>query len=248
MKPTIYVYGETIPEAWERSIVQLEHLGALYPGRYYTPAMETGRHATMVMRIERFCAEPRVHKGFTMEPADFLAYRDEIMRGSDRKWDYTYYDRIHNNSQLYYAIACMERKPDTHKAVITLGRPEKDAIYNGEGTHIPCLREIHFELEQDGDAYRLNTYMFWRARDAMHAALANLFGLSFLAESVVAALNMRQHINRQVKCGGCIDTSSDYHVNGKDWNYARTVIGKARQCNINERSWTTKELEDIVYG
>ena len=174
-----------------------------------------------------------------------------MLHGTEREWEYTYHDRIfrygvEDIDQFRYAIRCLQRKPGSHKAVITLADPRLDVYADGAGTHIPCLRNISFELEDIGYAYKLNTYLHWRARDAMHAAFCNLFGFSFLAEK--AARILTQSMEKPVSVGGCVDMSDDYHVNGKDMQFLQRVLEMRGKRTSEDRVWTTRELEEMING
>lgn len=252
MKPCLYVVGNVLPQAWEKSITALRDLGAAYPGRYYAHPMVPGRHAQMTMRIEQFDAEPRIHKGFTLTPDDLFAYVDEVLHGTDRQWDYTYHDRIFRwgfsgvntitVDQMQYVVNCLNRKVTSHKACIVLGHPKHDVgdRCDGDGTHIPCLRHIGYELDQVADGYRLNTYLHWRTRDALHAAFANLFALSHLTAYLAAQLADRMHVD--VAVGGCVDMSDDYHVNGKDWPMTERITSR---CGMGDY-WTVADLRELM--
>ena len=216
MKPSLYAVAMTLPEAWEWSLIKLRDLGAAYPGRYWQPGMPPGRQAQMTIRIERWCEEPRIHRGFPCSLDALFEYRAEILHGSERPWEYTYYDRMRHwgggavhVDQYRYALDCLTRKASSHKACISLAHPGADCVRGGDGTHIPCLRHIGWEISNAGE---LNTYLHWRARDGLNAAFLNLFGLSFLAEQMAADLSSA--MMRPITVGGCIDVSDDYHING----------------------------------
>lgn len=252
MKPCLYAHGSTLPEAWENSIIALRDLGQAYPGRYWREGTPFGRNAQMTIRIERMLAEPMVHRGFTCTPEDLLEYRNEIMFGSQRAWEYTYHERIfewaddtHTVDQFKYALRCLARKRTSHKAIVALANPALDSIGDGDGTHIPCLRHIGFELSGK-DPYELNMYLHWRARDAINAAFNNLFGLAALVEMM--AHDLARKTGDHIAAGGCIDTSDDYHVNGKDWHLAHRVVELAygRGSDMSDRTWTTEQLRNMV--
>jgi thymidylate synthase len=254
LKPTLTIAGENIADAWEKALWMLWCEGKEYPGRHWHEGDPVGRQATMIMRVESMCAEPRVHKGFTCTPKDLWDYRKEILEGSDRAWAYTYHDRVQHYpirsnvagiDQVAYAMKCLARKLDSHKGVVTLGHPPTDSMGDGTDTHIPCLRHISFEAEkrEDNDGYFLNMYTHWRARNALHASFNNMFGLSFLLEQ--ATLDLATQTGLAVVPGGYVDCSDDFHYNGKDFPMVEAFI-KMMARPDSEKFWTVAELVDAA--
>jgi len=232
--------GDNIPQAWEHAIDNLVHYGRPYHGRYWTPDKPVGRTSRMTLIVKRANAEPRVHKGATMDVAAIAAYVEEIMYGTDRAWEYTYYRRMRQYEaeygdtidQLQYVFDCLRRKPSSHKAVITFGKPALDSVNAGEGTHIPCLRELSFQVFDD----TLDMISYWRAHNAMHASLPNMIGLSFLQEYVADELGL--------KTGSYTEFNADYHINGTDMPYAINFLeaNKTRR----DRYWTWPEVLEML--
>jgi thymidylate synthase len=203
----------------------------------------------MTIRIEDWAMEPAVHRGFTCSPADLIEYCDEILNGTERGWEYNYHDRImawgkNNVNQYDYAIHCLARKPTSNKAVISLPEVDTDAVKDGDGTHIPCLRQIKWELRQESEMLRLDTCLHWRARDAINAAPLNLYGLLQLAKR--AAYDIADIIDKDVAVGSCIDVSEHYHVNGAHMELARKVNTLSTRATT-EKTWHSRDLLDM-YG
>jgi thymidylate synthase len=244
----LHAYGDTLPMAWEESIIRLVEYGDRYPGRYWREGLPIGRGAYMIITSKNWGEEPRVHRGFTCTPEDLLAYQAEVCKGTDRKWEYTYHDRIfaygpQRINQFEYAMQCLERKHDSNKAVITLGRPEDDCVRAGAGSHIPCLREIKWRLTSDN---RLDTTLYWRSRDAINAAFNNLFALCKLTEMAAFELSMR--LNRRVDIGQLSDITDCYHINGAHMHLAEKVVDMARARPYADRVWTSQDLRDMAHG
>lgn len=248
MKPLLVVSKPSIAEAWEEAIVQLHRNGSTYPGRYWTENDPVGRHAHMTIQIEDILAEPRIHRGFTCTPEDLWAYAGEITDGTTRSWEYTYHSRMHNwgkygLDQYNYALDCLCRKPSSHKAAICLGDPDEDAKNAGDGTHIPCLRHISFELDKVGNMYKLNTYTHWRARNAIHASFNNIFGLSFFIER--AASDLSERLGTEVFPASYVDVSDDFHYNGKDEPFVNRMVANLDKP-LSERTWTLEEFIGLL--
>ena len=136
------------------------------------------------------------------------------------------------------------RKPDSHKAVLTLGDPRSDSVRGGAGTHIPCLRHVSLELEKNKDnKYVLNMFTHWRARNSVHASFNNMFGLSFLMESIASKLTIQ--MKEEILTGSYIDQSDDFHYNGKDSFFMESFI-KQYSRPAEEKYWTTAQLKDAI--
>ena len=241
------VWQETLPMMWEQSIINLVKYGDEYPGRYWRHGMPIGRVGHMIMVARHWADEPRIHRGFTCTPEDFLSYASEITDGTDRQWEYTYHDRIFaygpkKIDQYEYALQCLTRKPNSNKAVITIGDPNLDCVAGGDGTHIPCLREIKWWV----DGYNtLDTTLYWRSRDAINAALPNIFGLLHLTEKFAGDLEKR--LCRPIRLGRVCDVTACYHVNGAHMHLAQKILDMANRP-YEERTWTTAQMRDVAHG
>jgi thymidylate synthase len=243
----LHIWQKLLPLAWEQSIISLIKYGDEYPGRYWRHGMPVGRAAHMTIVATHWGLEPCVHRGFTCTPEDFLAYATEITDGTERGWDYTYHDRIFKYGaeridQYEYALNCLTRKPESNKAVITLADPIWDSRGSGAGSHIPCLREIKWRI--DGHE-TLDTMLYWRSRDAINAALPNMFGLLQLTERFASDLEKRLY--RPIRIGKLYDVTDCYHINGAHMPLAQKILDMMSRPD-EERTWTTAQLRDVTHG
>jgi len=62
--PSISVYGENLPEAWENAVLATWEFGVHIPTEYDQPEDQESRDATMMITITSPLAEPRIHKYF----------------------------------------------------------------------------------------------------------------------------------------------------------------------------------------
>jgi thymidylate synthase len=251
MRIALESFADTLPMAWEQSIVFLVKYGNAYKGRYWNEGMPEGRSSAMRIVCRHWSDEPIIHRGFTCTPDDLVAYGNELTDGSDRGWEYTYHSRMRSwgtpgkllVDQYDYALHCLTRKQTSNKAVITLGDPAEECIRDGDGTHIPCLRTIKWDIECGNE---LDTYLHWRSRDAINAAYPNLYGMLQLTKQ--AARDLSSITGREIRVGGLIDTSDNYHVNGAHMHLAQKVMDMASKRPAEDRVWTSEQLRDMTHG
>jgi len=102
MIPVLSVTGRTLPEAWERSVVELWEKGARIRTEYDREDEPLSRDCTMVLCIEEPLAEPRLHRALPCRLEDLEKYRQEVVDGvhdhwikpEEGKWTYTYHQRL----------------------------------------------------------------------------------------------------------------------------------------------------------
>lgn len=104
MIPVLTVTGKTLPETWERSVVELWEKGARIRTEYDQADEPLSRDCTMVMCVLEPLSEPRVHRALPGRLEDLEKYRQEVVDGvhdhwikpEEGKWTYTYHQRLFN--------------------------------------------------------------------------------------------------------------------------------------------------------
>jgi len=112
--PVFLVKGKNLPEAWERSVLELYHHGGEAKTEYDKEGDRLSKDSTMTVVVEDPLAEPMIHKAFPGGPEDLEEYRLEVMKGikdhwcraltnpDERalgRWEYTYHERL-----FHYAV------------------------------------------------------------------------------------------------------------------------------------------------
>jgi thymidylate synthase len=100
--PTLFVQGRTLPEAWERAVLECWNRGAAVKTEYDRPGDPPSRDCTMMFLAEDPFAEPRLHRAFPGGLEDLEVYRQEVIEGihdhwiapEEGKWTYTYHKRL----------------------------------------------------------------------------------------------------------------------------------------------------------
>jgi len=107
---TIHVVAETIPEAWEQSVIQTWNFGDSFPTEYDKPNDPNSRDVTAMIHITDPMKEPRIHRAIPMGLNDIEKYRSEVLYGvhdyymddksNPDRWSYTYSSRLFNYDVL----------------------------------------------------------------------------------------------------------------------------------------------------
>lgn len=103
--PSVMVWGESLPEAWENAVLATYEFGAHIPTEYDQSVDPESRDVTMMMTITNPFAEPRIHKSMPCGYADLAVYTAEVVDGvhdlssvnrQGHGWTYSYHDRLFN--------------------------------------------------------------------------------------------------------------------------------------------------------
>jgi thymidylate synthase len=100
--PLLTVRGRTLPEAWERAVVETWHHGAAVHTQYDKPDEPPSRDATVAIEVAEPLGEPRLHRSFPAGLEELEIYVQEVVWGvhdswirpDEGKWSYTYHQRL----------------------------------------------------------------------------------------------------------------------------------------------------------
>lgn len=137
--PVINISGKTLPEVWEKSLLELYDKGMRIPTQYDKKEDPESRDCTAILTIEEPFAEPRIHKSFPAGLEELEMYRQEVVEGvhdywiapTEGKWTYTYHQRLFGYQPAYRA---------EHKAVIPFD-------YVGVKIEYPEMNQIQFIID-----------------------------------------------------------------------------------------------------
>ncbi|MCX6704675.1 MAG: hypothetical protein NTZ07_04525, partial [Candidatus Woesebacteria bacterium] len=108
--PSVAVWGESLPEAWENAVLATYEFGAHIPTEYDQNVDPESRDVTMMMTVAKPFAEPRIHKDLPVSFEDLAIYVAEVVDGvhdyqkvnrHGHGWTYSYHDRLFNWPGLY---------------------------------------------------------------------------------------------------------------------------------------------------
>ena len=242
MLPVIVVEGDTLPEVWERSVVEVWSKGIIVETEYN----ELSKDCVMIMIVRRPLAEPRIHRGGLVigRLKDLEDYVKEVVEGvRDHlvklgKIPYTYHERLFSyevNStvinQIDYIVDKLSRAPFSRRAQAITWKPWIDTTIDDP----PCLQRIHCRVYGS----ELVMQAMWRSRDAFKAAFMNMYALTELQSSIARELSER--LGFEVRVGEYIDISNSYHIYESDWNRVKGFIKSLRERRFEDRVWTTEQ-------
>ncbi|NLU41365.1 MAG: hypothetical protein GXX08_04090, partial [Firmicutes bacterium] len=105
--PVLFVEGEGLAEAWEKSLISLYENGCDIKTEYDKPGDPPSKDSTMTIVVRNPLAEPMIHKDFPGGLEDLQEYVLEVVEGikdhlvragaddsENTKWEYTYHQRL----------------------------------------------------------------------------------------------------------------------------------------------------------
>ncbi len=245
--PVLSAEGKTLPEAWEKSLVQVWEKGVSIKTQYDRPKDPSSRDATMVMTVAQPLAEPRIHRALPTGLDELEVYRQEVVLGihdswiGKHGWSYSYHDRLYNyrtsGGYLNQVSAAIDSLVDcyyTRRAQAITWVPELDSGHHEP----PCLQRIWLRILEDpqkGLLLNMNTH--WRSRDAYKAAFMNIFALTDLQR--VIAQQVSQRIGSEVNVGRYVDITDSYHIYGSYFEQFKGFIKTLEKKSFEQRTFTS---------
>jgi len=254
--PVLNVRGESIPEAWENSILKLGKEGQWYK-RDDPEDNGIQVDASMLITIENPDSDLFMHKLMTCGIEDLLDYEMEIhgakdswiknlVDKEDHKWDYLYHERLANYpgskgyiDQIQFMIDRLSERSFSRRVNSITWVPERDTL----AKDTPCLQGIRFLITPDTknlDIPRLNMTYNFRSRNAMIAAPMNIIGFYALQCTVRDAVKNKTRMN--LENGRIVDFTDSYHVSTRDQNILKIFLNRYNTSimkgeTIKERSY-----------
>jgi len=232
--PSITVYGENLPEAWENAVLAVAEFGASIKTQYDQEIDPESKDASMFLTVIDPLAEPRIHKALPCGLDELWIYTQEIVKGVrdyrvSQGGSYSYHDRLTNwpgvdgwdwfktdkeelilphLDQLGRMIETLSEVPYTRRAQAITWNPPRDSFHHEP----PCLQRIWGRMVKSGDVYLLEMNTHWRSRDALKAAFMNMFGLTELQRWM--AQQISEKLGQPVVPGRYTEMVDSYHNYG----------------------------------
>ena len=100
--PVIKVEGRTLPEVWEKAVIETWNKGLDIITEYDKEDDPPSKDCTMIMVAREPLSEPVIHRAFPGSLEDLEIYRQEVVHGihdhwinpEEGKWTYTYHKRL----------------------------------------------------------------------------------------------------------------------------------------------------------
>jgi len=266
--PLLTVRGRTLPEAWERAVVETWRRGAAMRTQYDKPEDPPSRDATVVIEVAEPLGEPRLHRSFPAGLEELEIYVQEVVWGvhdswirpDEGKWSYTYHQRLF----AYDVIDDFADSPTggpfgpvdqvaamvdelaacgyTRRAQAITWMPTVDLGH----AEPPCLQRVWCRLVDDGGpTARLVMNTHWRSRDGYKAAFMNMVALTTLQAEIARRLGER--LGRQVGLGRYVDISDSFHIYGSYFGeIEQNFLSLMERRSFDERTWRTDEVAELL--
>lgn len=251
--PVIQVTGKTMPEAWERSVLETWEKGIPIHTEYDRKGDPASRDCTMTIVVEAPFEEPRIHRAFPAGLEELEVYRQEVVDGihdhwidpEAGKWTYTYHKRLFDYEmagsrvdQIEYSINRLAESSITRRAQAITWNPIIDTPTDDP----PCLQRLWFRLcEGEGETLVLNMNTHWRSRDAYKASFMNMFALTDLMRHV--AERIAKQAGREVVPGRYVDISDSYHIYGSYFQEIDNFLKLVKNRSFEQRTWDMEFAE-----
>ncbi len=262
--PSVAVYGETLPEAWENAVLAAYEFGAHIPTEYDQDVDPESRDVSMMMTVAKPFAEPRIHKGIPDSYEGLAVYVAEVVDGvhdlakvnrEGHGWSYSYHDRLFNWPGLYSWDEILKGKkielPNVNQ-VDKLMTKLAETPYSRRAQAItwvpqvdqpdpepPCLQRIWCRLAKNESGYLLEMNTHWRSNDAYKAAFMNTFALTELQKSIAQEVGNR--MGKKVGVGRYVGMMDSFHIYGsyERRNEIATFISQVEKMTFERRTSRT---------
>jgi len=246
--PVIRVEGRTLPEAWEKSVIETWNKGMDIQTDYDKKDDPPSKDCTMIMVVNEPLAEPRIHRAFPGSLEDLEIYRQEVVLGihdhwikpDEGKWTYTYHKRLFDYEiedqivgQVQYIIDKLSKNYYSRRAQAITWNPKLDVSTDDP----PCLQRIWCRIVQNREDLLLQMNTHWRSRDAYKAAFMNIFALTDLARYIAEKIS--EKISKRVIVGRYVDISDSFHIYGSYHEEFRHFLKLVESRSFEERTWHT---------
>ncbi|MBN2413734.1 hypothetical protein JXQ31_18790 [candidate division KSB1 bacterium] len=261
--PVLFVEGNCLAEAWEKSLISVHRHGCDIKTEYDKPGDPPSKDSTMTIVVNDPLAEPMIHKDFPGGLEDLQEYvlevtdgiKDHLVRDADdpddTRWEYTYHQRLAEYSvpeikEVYNQIDLLAQKlaktPYSRRAqAITWKVWEDNFCYDP-----PCLQSIWCRLLQEKKGgWFLNTNVRFRSNDAYKAAFMNMFALVRL--QVRIAERISDLMGKEIKIGRYVHQADSYHIYGAYFrDFEERFIKALETRTFEERCYRYEDIKFMM--
>ena len=261
--PVLFVEGQSLAEAWEKSVLETYRHGCDIKTEYDKLEDPPSKDCSMTIVVHDPLAEPMIHRDLPGGLEDLQEYVLEVLEGikdhcirdvndpDDTKWEYTYHQRLfcYNTSdktasfdQIETIAEKLAKVPYTRRAQATTWQVCEDNTC----TDPPCLQSIWCRLLKDNnDLWYLNTNVRFRSNDAYKAAFMNMFALTFLQKKIaerIAAIS-----GKTVRLGRYVHQADSYHIYGSYLKeFINRLINAVENQPFEQRTFNYADVKAIM--
>jgi thymidylate synthase len=253
--PVLMVEGDSLAEAWEKSLIAVYEQGCDVKTEYDKTDDPPSKDSSMTIVVHRPLAEPMIHKDFPGGLEDLQEYVLEVIQGikdhwirqsadtaNDTRWEYTYHQRLFGYTvpgldttydQIKLLVEKLAKTPYTRRAqAITWKVWEDNFCYDPA-----CLQSIWCRMLQDDQSdWYLNTNIRFRSNDAYKAAFMNMFAFIQLQQHIAAEISNLS--GKKVNLGRYVHQADSYHIYG---SYLREFRERFMQA-LQTRSFAQRTI------
>jgi len=261
--PVLFVEGNSLAEAWEKSVLEVYRKGCDIKTEYDKPDDPPSKDCSMTVVIHDPLAEPMIHRDMPGGLEDLQEYVLEVVEGikdhcvrdandpDDTKWEYTYHQRLFNYivpgiekpiDQIELIARKLAKVPYTRRAqAITWKVWEDNTCYDPA-----CLQSIWCRLlKGDEDNWYLNTNVRFRSNDAYKAAFMNMFALIRLQQ--IIADRISDISGKSVNLGRYVHQADSYHIYGSYFSeFKNRFLNAIETLDFEQRTYNYSDMKDIM--
>ncbi|NQU42829.1 hypothetical protein HQ520_06055 [bacterium] len=247
--PTVIdIHGRTLPEVWERGVLECWEHGARFETEYDKPGDPPSRDCVARLVVKEPMAEPRIHKAIPAGIEDLEIYRQEVLYGvhdnwvdpASGKWEYTYHERLFDYrvpqagaiDQIEKAIEKLAQAPHTRRAQAVTWQCWQDL----DCVDPACLQRLWFRVEDD----RLNLNITMRSNDAFKAAFMNMYAFTELQAWVAGRLS--EKMGRAIGVGRYIHMADSFHIYGSYFQEFESFLRMVGSQPFEQRVLNTESV------
>ena len=261
--PVLFVEGNSLAEAWEKSVLEVYRKGCDIKTEYDKPDDPPSKDCSMTVVIHDPLAEPMIHRDMPGGLEDLQEYVLEVVEGikdhcvrdandpDDTKWEYTYHQRLFNYivpgiekpiDQIELIARKLAKVPYTRRAqAITWKVWEDNTCYDPA-----CLQSIWCRLlKGDEDNWYLNTNVRFRSNDAYKAAFMNMFALIRLQQ--IIADRISDISGKSVNLGRYVHQADSYHIYGSYFSeFKNRFLNAIETRDFEQRTYNYSDMKGIM--
>jgi thymidylate synthase len=258
--PVCYAQGESIPEAWENSVVELYNNGLRWNREGPKDKGKETLDSTMTIEMSNPDSDLIMHKYMTCTPEALFDYQMEILGAKDSwvhpeegstKWPYHYHERFASYpgtrkliNQVKAMINGLSNEPWKRRNQMITWSPERDI----SSIDPPCLQRFWaMIIPNEKNEQVLNVNYHFRSRNVMIAAPMNMVGMWTIQSYMRDKIAEKTGLN--VVNGRLVDMVDSYHVSAQDHNILEGFM--ERLSKSNERGEESRERcfdKEIAFG
>ena len=261
--PVLFVEGNSLAEAWEKSVLEVYHKGYDIKTEYDKPEDPPSKDCSMTVVIHNPLAEPMIHRDMPGGLEDLQEYVLEVVEGikdhcvrdandpDDTKWEYTYHQRLFDYSvpgiekpidQIELIAQKLAKVPYTRRAqAITWKVWEDNTCYDPA-----CLQSIWCRLlKGENETWSLNTNVRFRSNDAYKAAFMNMFALIQLQQKIADRITKLS--GKKVKLGRYVHQADSYHIYGSYFDeFKNRFLNAIETRDFDQRTYNYSDMKEIM--